>query len=193
MTNESLRRQVEHMTWADGRVLDAVRALPSPPAGAVRILAHLLAAEEIWLLRLEGADSSGVPVWPEDDLDGCVTRAGRVHGAWMSWLDRGPPPAGTTVHYRNSAGARFSHPADEILTHVFLHGAHHRGQLLRIIRDAGGTPPGVDYIVFVRERGTGAGGGGRGGPRVPGGPTPGGMAPPGTTPGGATPSGPASA
>lgn len=155
MTNESLRRQVEHMTWADGRVLEAVRALTPPPPGAVRILAHLLAAEEIWLLRLEGEDSSGVPVWPEDDLEGCGVRARRVHGAWMSWLDRRAPSVGTTVRYRNSAGTSFSHPAEEILTHVFLHGAHHRGQLLRAVREAGGTPPGVDYIVFIRERATG--------------------------------------
>lgn len=155
MTHEALRRQVEHMIWADRRVLDAVRGLTPAPPGAVRILAHLLAAEEIWLLRVEGADSSAQPVWPDDDLAACGARARRVHEAWMSWMDRVPPPAGTPVRYRNSAGTPFSHAADEILTHVFLHGAHHRGQLLRAIREAGGTPPGVDYITFVRERGPG--------------------------------------
>jgi uncharacterized damage-inducible protein DinB len=39
----------------------------------------------------------------------------------------------------------------EIITHVTMHGGHHRGQIARALRQAGREPPYTDYIQFSRR------------------------------------------
>jgi uncharacterized damage-inducible protein DinB len=39
----------------------------------------------------------------------------------------------------------------EIITHVTMHGGHHRGQIARALRQAGCEPPYTDYIQFSRR------------------------------------------
>jgi hypothetical protein len=54
------------------------------------------------------------------------------------------------VAYRNSQGIDFTSTVGDIVTHTALHGVHHRGQILRILRAAGHEPPYIDYIQFTR-------------------------------------------
>jgi uncharacterized damage-inducible protein DinB len=54
------------------------------------------------------------------------------------------------VAYTNSAGQAFRSRVDDILVHVALHGAYHRGQLALLTRIGGGQPASTDYIAFVR-------------------------------------------
>ena len=42
-------------------------------------------------------------------------------------------------------------PVGEIITHVTMHGGHHRGQIARVLRQAGREPPYTDYIQFSRR------------------------------------------
>jgi uncharacterized damage-inducible protein DinB len=53
--------------------------------------------------------------------------------------------------YANQSGVEFRTPIRDILTHVALHGQYHRGQINRILREAGGEPQPLDYILFVRQ------------------------------------------
>lgn len=46
--------------------------------------------------------------------------------------------------------ARVTQGIGGILTHLALHGQHHRGQCLTAIRRAGGTPPVIDFIHASR-------------------------------------------
>ena len=49
-----------------------------------------------------------------------------------------------------SAGQAFRSTLEDILLHVALHGAYHRGQLAMLVRDGHGEPAPTDYIAFVR-------------------------------------------
>jgi uncharacterized damage-inducible protein DinB len=40
---------------------------------------------------------------------------------------------------------------EEILTHVVIHSAYHRGQIASDVRAAGGVPAYTDYIHAVRQ------------------------------------------
>jgi len=55
-----------------------------------------------------------------------------------------------SIAYRNSAGDAFQSTVEEILHHVFLHGAYHRGQVAMWLRSAGAEPAPTDYIAFAR-------------------------------------------
>jgi uncharacterized damage-inducible protein DinB len=57
---------------------------------------------------------------------------------------------GRMVVYRNTAGTEFRTSVADILTHVFLHGSYHRGQINARLRGAGFDPTVVDYIAYTR-------------------------------------------
>jgi uncharacterized damage-inducible protein DinB len=57
----------------------------------------------------------------------------------------------TTMTYRNSKGLEFTNSVGDTLTHVWLHGSYHRGQIAQAIRRAGHEPVNTDFITFVRE------------------------------------------
>jgi len=54
------------------------------------------------------------------------------------------------IAYKNSAGDQFTSTIEDILTHVTMHGAYHRGQIAASIRASGDTPTATDYIAFIR-------------------------------------------
>ena len=137
--------------WANRRVIESVRTVPAARAKALGPLAHLLTAERAWLERILGDDST-TDFWPEATLDDCVSWLDENRAAWDRFSNgaRGGD-AGGIVSYRNSKGVEYRTPLSEILTHLLTHGAHHRGQVLQLVREEGGSPIPVDYIVFVRE------------------------------------------
>ena len=155
MVQTELERLFAHMFWADRKVLELLRS--SPVAGgnadALRLYAHLLAAERVWLLRLNGEDSSVQPIWPEPALATMEETSAANEAGYTSLLrNLTPSHAEWEVDYRSSAGESFRTSSTDILLHVALHGSYHRGQVARAVRQAGGTPVNTDYIMYVREQ-----------------------------------------
>lgn len=143
-------RLIDHLEWANRRVLEAAGDAES--AEALRLISHVLAAERVWLRRLETGDSSGLQIWPELSTDECAKLLARNVEAFRRHLRSGPEAGlDREVAYRNSAGRHFRTPAREVLLHVALHGSHHRGQITMTLRDEGREPVNVDFITFVRE------------------------------------------
>lgn len=148
---ESLTRLFEHMEWADLRALEALRSMNEPPSQALDLLAHLLAAEHVWLRRIQQR-TPAYEVWPKLSLEECERLAGANHAGYREFLrgkERGTLDA--IVHYANTSGRTFDTPLRDILLHVTHHGMYHRGQVALLVRASGGTPLATDYIVFVRE------------------------------------------
>jgi uncharacterized damage-inducible protein DinB len=146
-----IQRLYEHLAWADSRTFEALRGMHAQPLDALRIFSHVLAAEHVWLARIEDRPSE-VEVWPSFGLDECAALAGRNHAAFAV-LAETTTPIGLQreVRYRSTEGAPFMNTVEDILLHVALHGAYHRGQVARIVRSEGGVPLYTDYIRFVRE------------------------------------------
>ena len=144
-----LRTLLDHMAWADERVLQALRQ-PSVPQRALDLYAHVLGAEHVWLARLEQRRPT-VPVWPVMTLDECAQLARDNRIAFTAYVDRlTSDDLRRIVHYRNSAGDEFDNAIEDILVHVGLHGSYHRGQVTLLVRDSGAEPQPTDYIAFVR-------------------------------------------
>jgi len=53
--------------------------------------------------------------------------------------------------YKTSEGVAHENTWRELLTHVLFHSATHRGNVMVVLREAGFTPPKIDYIIFLRE------------------------------------------
>jgi uncharacterized damage-inducible protein DinB len=154
MMRALLDRLFEHVFWADGRVVEVLSAGQTRQNDeAIRLFSHVLAAERVWLLRLRGEDSSIQPIWPELALPEIEALAAANRAGYSEYF-RTLSDAGLdrTSEYRNSSGATFRTRVADILSHVALHGAYHRGQIARAIRAAGEAPVNTDFITFVREQ-----------------------------------------
>lgn len=145
-----LARLVAHLGWADRRALAALRAAGPSAGQAVDLLAHVLAAEHVWLARLEGRPAT-LKVWPTLTLDECERVAEQNLAGLTALVGRLlPADLQRDCHYRNTAGQEFTSTVEDILLHVCLHGSYHRGQIAKDLRTAGAEPNPTDFIAFVR-------------------------------------------
>jgi uncharacterized damage-inducible protein DinB len=148
---QHLRRMLDAMVWADRRVIDAVAGCPAAEPEAMPLLAHVLAAEHVWLARLERR-SPRLAVWPTLTLAECTTLAEENAAAYANYVGR-LTDAGLAemIEYRNQMGDQYSTAAIDILTQVITHGGYHRGQIAKIIGRTGDSAPNTDFITYVRS------------------------------------------
>lgn len=145
-----LGRLYDSVFWADERALEC--SLREEDESARRYLHHVLAAERVWLLRLRGEDSSGQPIWPQLSHTEARSMATENREGYRRYLeDLSESDLAKQVEYVNQTGRCFRTAVVDILTHVATHGAYHRGQIARAVREAGGEPVNTDYITYVRE------------------------------------------
>jgi uncharacterized damage-inducible protein DinB len=149
-----LERLFDHVRWADRRVLDLLReSAAARQPETMRLYSHLLAAERVWLLRLNGEDSSVQSIWPELGLEEMEAMQAANEAGYDRYLrDRTEAELDREIEYRTSTGVPFRTTGLDILSQVALHGSYHRGQLARAVRAAGGEPVNTDFIVFAREQ-----------------------------------------
>ena len=147
---DHLRRLVDHLEWADKRVLESLRACRTPLAAAINLYAHVLGAENAWISRINSTNPA-VEIWPEITLDECEKVASDNVSLMHQLLEETTAEdIARPITYRNSAGAEFTTGLEDILLHVALHGSYHRGQVAALLRSAGDTPNPTDYIQWVR-------------------------------------------
>jgi uncharacterized damage-inducible protein DinB len=91
-----------------------------------------------------------LPVWPELDLATCGQYLEELSRTWPEYLDDAPD-ATEKIPYTNSKGETWTSTVEEILTHVVIHSAYHRGQIASDVRANGGVPAYTDYIHAVRN------------------------------------------
>jgi uncharacterized damage-inducible protein DinB len=141
----------QYDAWANRRVLESLKQPQAPPK-AIELFAHILAAQEIWLARLAGLDSSQIHVWPALTAAECEEGQRRLERALAEYV-RGLSGEALEqpLDYRTTAGKEFRNTPRQILTHVAFHGQHHRGQIAACLRDAGIAPASTDLIAHFRE------------------------------------------
>ena len=145
----NLRLLFDYDAWANREVLDRLGG--SAPERAVTLAAHIVAADRLWLDRL-GRRPQRMAVWPGLTLDQCHAAAGEVAGEWTTFLDSLDESAlAESCTYVNTKGESWSSAVGDVLLHVLLHSAYHRGQIASAVRAAGAEPAYTDYIHAVRQ------------------------------------------
>lgn len=148
---EHIRNLFSYDDWANHEVLDSLQALNAPPERSVKLLAHILSAERLWLERLL-VQQQTAPVWPLSTLAQCKLEVDQLPGLWKNYLTAlGEAGLARSLTYKNTKGESFSSQKQDILLHVVMHSAYHRGQIAADMRAAGFTPPYTDFIHAVRQ------------------------------------------
>ena len=94
----NIERLFAYDAWANREEVQHLRSLPSPPARAVKILAHIIGTEWLFLGRLR-RDPKPAVVWPDLTLDECAAQNEKLAAAWPDEFDRTD-----VVEYVNSKG-----------------------------------------------------------------------------------------
>ena len=146
-----LIRLYDHLAWADGLVLDELAKAGAPPESVLRLLSHLVSAERIWLMRLRGEDTSKESVWPTLSLTQCRASAEESWKGFREILQTLPEDRlAVVISYRTTKGQPMESAIGDILFHVALHGAYHRGQIAAQVRREGLVPVATDFIAYSR-------------------------------------------
>ncbi len=146
------RKLFDYDRWGNR---EALRSLDSVREGAERprqLFAHVIGAERIWLSRFASPEHPSVDVWPDLSLAECRTAVEDLYGCWTGLLNQLTADKLTQdLVYRNTKGVEFKTPISDVLTHLVMHSAYHRGQVAAAVREAGGKPAATDYVVYVRQ------------------------------------------
>lgn len=149
---EHLSRLFAYDDWANREVLAALQSAKPVPARSVGWLAHIFAAERLWLERLESRRQS-LPVWPEFNLERCATQAVELPAMWKVYLAGiNEGDLDRSITYKNSKGEPWTSKVEDVLLHVITHSGYHRGQIAADMRGAGFTPAYTDFIHAVRQK-----------------------------------------
>lgn len=138
--------------WANQIVCKSVFDNKLKDESLVKIISHIYDSEVVWYNRI--TDAEGSPgIWESQELTqlpGLFETIDNKLIAYIDNLDEEAVPK--LIAYENSKGQKFISRLTDILTHLANHGTYHRGQIAKMIRNAGDEPPVTDYIAFVRKQ-----------------------------------------
>ncbi|MGZ3946389.1 MAG: DinB family protein [Mucilaginibacter sp.] len=121
------------------------------PEEPVRLMAHLLAAQQVWLTRCQGDPFTGV-LWPDWKADTFVKIIEENSKGWLNYLESlTPADFNKQIHYKNIKGDEFENKLSDILSHAINHGTHHRAQVGQYLKSGGTDLPFTDYIFYIRQ------------------------------------------
>lgn len=120
------------------------------PAGkeALRIAAHMIAAQRIWAARLAEKEPTVTvrPDWDAVEIDR------QYEAAVAEWTALQPIPLDTKLCYTTSTGIACEDSVGDLLHHIHAHNAFHRGEIRRLAEQAGVSIEDTDVIVWRRSR-----------------------------------------
>jgi uncharacterized damage-inducible protein DinB len=166
MSPEHFHTFARYNTWANGHLYAACAALPDAEYRASRqaffgsipgTLNHILVADRIWLERLRGTPPDGTKldqILFEDLAELTAARVALDRDILEMAESHDADSLGHDVVYRNSTGTEFRTPVAWVLSHMFNHQTHHRGQVHGLLCQTRVPPPSLDLIYFLRERAT---------------------------------------
>jgi hypothetical protein len=103
-----MARLIAHLAWADQLVLESLERSPEPNPDSLQLLAHILAAEHVWISRLLKRPAE-FPTWPALSKAECARLAERNRRELTDYAGtRVEQDLGEEVTYVNSAGKQFT-------------------------------------------------------------------------------------
>lgn len=162
MTIDEARRLFAFNDWANDRLSETLKRLSPEKTTATAessfsslrdTHAHILAAEWRWLRRWLREDQGAPPPAVKQGTVGEVAAAlAEVQDERRSLLTRlSDADLKVPDWYRETREPAHTYSLDDMFRHLVNHSTYHRGQATTQLRQLGETPPGTDFILFVRE------------------------------------------
>ncbi len=92
--------------WANREALRSLQEMEHPPERARKVMAHIVAAELLWMARLQQAGQK-TAVWPEFGLQDCERQIAELRQTWDQYLAKlADADLDAEIAYTNSKGER---------------------------------------------------------------------------------------
>jgi uncharacterized damage-inducible protein DinB len=119
-----------------------------------KTLSHLLWADRTWMSRFanwprpDGGISGSVSLFP--DWDSLKNERKDSDAELIAWADALAPEwiGGDITWFSGAINREVTKPRWELVTHLFNHQTHHRGQVHAMLTQAGGKPRDTDLFVM---------------------------------------------
>lgn len=148
-TAKQLNQQARYDQWAALRISEAAIAAGEVPERFTVLFSHVLAAQAIWLDRMEGNVASG-DVWPIYAPESWKDRINANSERLLTFIAT-CGDFNRAIDYTNTQGKAFRNTVNQILSHLFMHGQYHRGQMMQLLRPHVDKAPALDMISYFRE------------------------------------------
>ena len=137
--------------WANSETLASLRTVPSGTEKPRKIFNHVIGAQRTWIARFEDPAPPSAQPWPDLTREECALAIEDLRRRWVDLLDNltAEKLAGDLA-YLTLKGVEYRTPIQDVLMHLVLHSAYHRGQVAAAVREAGGKPAPTDYVVYLR-------------------------------------------
>src|SRR5271170_335422 len=104
----------------------------------VRLMAHIMAAQQVWYHRCKQLPPFGGALWPDGQAETFGQMISDNHKAWIEFITHlEEADFEKRVAYHNSKGDAFNDKLVDILGHLINHGTHHRAQIGQHLKLAG--------------------------------------------------------
>ncbi|MCX6612051.1 MAG: hypothetical protein NTW74_14505 [Acidobacteria bacterium] len=159
ISKELLARHFEYSLWASLKVLEAAEKLPFDAieqdrgnsfGGILATLTHIFLADRVWFKRFSG-DPYFAFTQPGDsfDLAKLKTEWPIVMNEFTAWIRaQEDSKFQEKLFWRNIKGEDKEELMYKILLHIVNHGTYHRGQVITMIKQAGGEVVSTDLVYF---------------------------------------------
>jgi uncharacterized damage-inducible protein DinB len=128
--------------------------------GSVRdTLAHICAAEWVWLERFQGRSPSLLPGGLEfADVASLRAHWSEQEARLLAFVGKlTQEDLNRVMEYNTLKFGVYSNPMWQSMQHVVNHGTYHRGQVTTLLRQLGAQPILTDLMHYYRERAMAAG------------------------------------
>jgi uncharacterized damage-inducible protein DinB len=156
-----LKQQYDYVKWADVRSLEAAASVPAEAYhrdfgfsfGTVhKTLAHMIAAQDIWVGRWQGESRSFLSIEDLPTLEAARQQMAKTHDEVTAFVGRQTEASleQRVSYVRNNAP--MSGVLWHLVNHCFDHANYHRGQLNSLVKLAGGKPAATMYVDWRRQQ-----------------------------------------
>lgn len=140
----------DYNDWANRKFLAVMQEITEKKE-LTALFSHLINAQDKWMNRIVKVRpdenlSWTRPAFPYEELE---EKWRHSHHTWSDYLHalKEEELASEIVFYRQSDQKPMKVAIKDIAFQLNCHAIHHRGQMAKMIRAAGKTPPAADYIL----------------------------------------------
>ena len=163
MKPDQFRVFARYNEWANGRLYAACGKLhdnelylqrPSFFGSIHATLNHILVGDRVWMGRLTGRPAAikRLDEIVYDDFVGLGVARAAEDAAIATFCDALDEPAvNATLRYADMSGTAQATPVRWVLSHLFNHQTHHRGQVHGLLSQTAVAPPPLDLMHYLRE------------------------------------------
>jgi uncharacterized damage-inducible protein DinB len=139
----------QYNAWANKRVLDCLVRQRVSDEKIMSVMGHVIAAQFLWLHRIQGLPPADVKLWGDYKLEQLVSMSADITQRWIQFVTD-TDDFNRDLSYNNYVGDPYVTNVEVIMIHLVNHSSYHRAQVAMLLRQKGFEPINTDFITYDR-------------------------------------------